>query len=232
VVVTSPVDGGALQTLAPSAAVRVVPNGVDVEYFRPAVGPSEAATLVLSGKMSYHANVTAALYFVHDILPTVRHSRPDTQVRIVGSKPPGAIRKLGEDPAISVTGYVDDLRQAIGGATIAVCPTKVKAGIQNKVLEAMAMGIPVVSTTEGVEGLSAAPGRDVLVADSPQEFADQVCHLLASPALRERIGAAGRQYVETHHRWDAAARRLEGIYGEAMESRATSQGLSNAGSKG
>ncbi len=219
IIVTSPEDAQALQALAPSVEVKVVPNGVDLGYFRPAGGARETATIVFSGKMSYHANATAALYFAREILPLIRGLRPDVRLRIVGSNPPGSVRALSRDPDISVTGYLPDIREGLRSATLAVCPVTVKVGIQNKILEAMAMGIPVVSTRQGVEGLSAEPGGDVIVADGPAEFAGQVCRLLADPALRERVGRAGRRYVEIHHRWDAAARKLETLYVEAIERR-------------
>jgi len=219
VVVTSPQDAQALRALAPRSEVAVVPNGVDLDYFRPSGAPPDPATLVFSGKMSYHANVTAALHFVRRIFPLVRAARPDARLRIVGSDPPRAIRALGSDPAISVTGYVPDLREALGRAAVAVCPVTVKVGIQNKVLEAMAMGVPVVSTREGVEGLETEPGRDLLVADNPAGFAEHVCRLLADPGLRDRLGSAGRRYVEARHRWDVAAGRLEDLYSEAISSR-------------
>ena len=212
--VTSPVDAVALQRLAPDARVSVIANGVDLSYFQPLTTPREADTLVFSGKMSYHANATAALHFVRHILPLVKRIVPAVRLRIVGSDPPLAIRALVEDPAISVTGYVPDVRRAIGSAAIAVCPVTVKAGIQNKILEAMAMGVPVVSTTAGAEGLAAQPGRDFLVAADPAEFATHVGALLTDTGRREQIGRAGREFVEGHHRWDQAAMQLEALYDE------------------
>ena len=119
-------------------------------------------------------------------------------------------------PAISVTGYLPDIREAVGRATVAVCPVTVKVGIQNKVLEAMAMGVPVVCTETGLEGPRAKPGRDAQVAESPGEFADHVSRLLADAELRDCIGKAGRHYVETNHRWDIAAQQVETEYFEAV----------------
>lgn len=220
VAVTSPEDRRALLSLEPRAEVAVLPNGVDLDYFRPREAPSEPATLVFSGKMSYHANVTALLHFVRDILPLIRRRQPDVHLRVVGSAPPAAVRCLARDPAISVTGYLADIREAVGRATVAVCPVKVRVGIQNKVLEAMAMALPVVCTREAVQWLEARPGRDLLVADDPAGFADHVCRLLVDRGLRDEIGRAGRRYVEEHHRWEAAAGRLEGLYQEAVERRA------------
>jgi glycosyltransferase involved in cell wall biosynthesis len=199
--------------------VAVVPNGVDLEYFRPIAGPREPATLVFSGKMSYHANVSAALYFAREILPLVRAARPEVRLSIVGSNPPRAVQALASDPAVSVTGHVPDMRPYLGSATIALCPITVKVGIQNKLLEAMAMGIPVVSTNVGAQGLAAVPGRDLLVAANPHEFADHICRVLADDELAERLGRAGRHFVERHHRWETATRALE-VYMEAIEHQA------------
>jgi glycosyltransferase involved in cell wall biosynthesis len=218
VTVTSPEDGQALSALASVAEVAVVPNGVDLERFQPLDQTAEPATLVFSGKMSYHANVTGALHFVHHMLPLIRAIRPDVRLKIVGSNPPRVVRELARrDPAISVTGYVPDLRLAVRGATVAICPVTVKVGIQNKVLEAMAMRLPVVATRQGVEGLQAAPGRDLLVADSPAEFAAHVCRLLGQPHLRQQVAHAGLEYVRRHHRWEVSAAKLETLYGEAIK---------------
>ena len=223
IAVTSPADRLALLSLAPEAQVTVVPNGVDLEYFRMVGGPRDAATLVFSGKMSYHANVTALLYFMANIFPLVRAARPDVRLLVVGSDPPPSVRALGCDRSITVTGHLADIRPALSRATIAICPMIVKAGIQNKLLEAMAMSLPVVATSNAVQGLSVAAGRDLLVADDPAEFASHVCRLLNSPALRQRIGLAARGFVELHHRWDAAARMLESLYVGAVEQRSGRQ---------
>jgi len=220
VTATAPEDADALRALAPRADVVVVPNGVDCAYFRPLAAAREPATLVFSGKMSYHANATAILYFVDQILPLIRRTRPDVRLSIVGSSPSGSIQSLTRDPAITVTGYVPDLRDFLGRAAIAICPVTIKVGIQNKVLEAMAMGVPVVATTAGAAGLTAQAGRDLLVATGPAEFADHVCALLADRDRAERVGQAGRAYVQAQHQWEAAAHQLETLYVEAVEHRA------------
>lgn len=218
VLVTSTEDSRALQVLAPAVPITVVPNGVDLDHFRPTIGPRAPSTLVFSGKMSYHANVTAITEFVRNIFPIIREQRPDVRLRIVGSDPPRSVVALSSDPAISVTGFVPDMRGALGTATIAICPIKVKVGIQNKILEAMAMGLPVVCSREGAAGLEAVEGRDLLVSDSDAEFAEHVCELLDDAAGRNRLGEAGRAYVETHHRWSSVAHILESLYFSAMGS--------------
>jgi sugar transferase (PEP-CTERM/EpsH1 system associated) len=217
--VTSPEDQRMLQELAPTADISVIPNGVDLDYFRPSVDPREPATLVFSGKMSYHANATAVLHFVQQIFPSIRAARPDARLRIAGSNPPSSILALASDPAIEVTGYVPDMRTHIGRATVAVCPMTVKVGVQNKLLEAMAMEVPVVATRLGAEGLTATVGSDLLVGDSPTEFAAHVIRLLNEPEFAARLARAGREYVEQHHRWDKIVERLEDLYAAAREAR-------------
>jgi glycosyltransferase involved in cell wall biosynthesis len=216
VAVTSMEDADALRALATQAPVTVVPNGVDLDYFRLYDGPRDPCTLVFSGKMAYHANVTAVLHFVRDILPQVRAGLPDVRLRIVGSDPPDVIRRLATDPRIDVTGYLPDLRPAIGSSTVAICPVTVKVGIQNKILEAMALGVPVVSSVKGAIGLAATAGQDLLVANDPTAFGRAVLRLLRDDALRARIAAAGRGYVERHHQWEAAADALEALYSQAI----------------
>jgi sugar transferase (PEP-CTERM/EpsH1 system associated) len=210
--VTSPEDQRVLSALTPGSDITVVPNGVDLDYFRPLPGSHDPATLVFSGKMSYHANASAVLYFAEHILPLIRAVHPEVRLRIVGSNPPRSILALANDPAVEVTGYVPDMRTYIGTATVAVCPMTVKVGIQNKLLEAMAMEVPVVATRLAAEGLAAAPGRDLLVAADPREFASHTIRLLNEPDLATGLARAGRDYVERNHRWDRIGARLEELY--------------------
>lgn len=220
VAVTSPDDASALRELAQDAEVTVTPNGVDLDYFQPRPELRQPDTVVFSGKMSYHANVTAVLYFMREVLPRVRLTVPELRVRIVGSDPPKVLQDLAAvDPRLEVTGYLPDMRPAIGNASVAICPVTVKVGIQNKILEAMAMGVPVVASARGAAGLQAEIGRDLLVADNPDLFARSVTAVLRDEALRSRLTLAGRQYVERHHRWEAAATAFEDLYRQASEHR-------------
>jgi sugar transferase (PEP-CTERM/EpsH1 system associated) len=228
VAVTAPEDAEVLGQLEPSAPLTVIPNGVDLDYFCPAGRGDDAPTLVFSGKMSYHANVTAVLHFVSDILPRIRAVVPDVRLRIVGSDPPPSVRRLADDRRVEVTGYLADLRPAIGGAAVAVCPVTVKVGIQNKILEAMAMGVPVVASALGARGLAAQAGRDFMVAEHDEQFAQHVVTLLLDRGLRERIGATGRAYVERAHSWGASAEAFGSLYNAAIGLRfATSSTLSS-----
>jgi glycosyltransferase involved in cell wall biosynthesis len=235
VVVTSQRDKDALEALAhrylppeaQTAPVTVVTNGVDLEYFNPSnfqpptsnfqlpTSNLQPPTVIFTGKMSYHANVAAALYFAREVLPHVWAQAPDVRFQIVGKDPPEAIQQLAIDRRIQVTGTVDDLRPYLAQATVAVCPALYAVGVQNKVLEAMAMGTPVVSTPAGCAALAVEEGQDVLIAEGAEELATAVLRILSDPALARRVSVAGWQYVETHHSWEAGARRLVGVYGQA-----------------
>ncbi len=224
VVITSRRDKKALQELArrhlPTdahpAPITVVTNGVDLEYFRPPEtrfsGPVSPPTIVFTGKMSYHANVAAALYFAREVLPHVWAKDPRVQFQIVGQNPPEAVRQLAADERIQVTGYVSDLRPYLAQASVAVCPVLYAVGIQNKVLEAMAMGTPIVCTPAAFAGLEARAGKVALVADRPDVFATQVMQIYSNPTLAKQLTAAGRRYVETHHSWKAQAQILVQVY--------------------
>ena len=191
----------------------MLPNGVDLTYFRPDPAVDrEPATLIISGKMSYHANVTMAFRLVDDIMPLVWSKRPDAKVVIVGKDPPKDIQQLAEHPAIDVTGTVADIRPYIQKSTVAVAPITYGAGIQNKVLEAMACATPVVADTKVTGSIQAEDGRDFLVADDAQGYAAQILDLLADSDRRQRIGRNGREFVETHHHWPRISKQLEEIY--------------------
>ena len=228
VLVTSEVDKAALEELAnpqsairnPQSAISVLPNGVDLTYFTPGDQPRQPDTLVFSGKMSYHANVTAALHLINDVMPHVWAQRPDVKLWIVGKDPPREIRQSAirnPQSAIRVTGTVPDIRPYLQQATAAVVPTPYGAGIQNKALEAMACETPVVASPQAVSALQVTDGQNVLVAADPAQFAHQVLELLENEPLRKRMGRSGREYVARHHDWQAVAERLEGIYQEAMD---------------
>jgi glycosyltransferase involved in cell wall biosynthesis len=220
VLVTSPRDRDALAILSTAPHVDgrlvVLPNGVDLDYFSAPAAPRDPATIIFTGKMSYHANLAAASDLAADIMPYIWRQRPDARLSIVGKDPPAELLALNSDPRITVTGFVPDLRPYLSRATVAVSPIRYGVGIQNKVLEAMAMTIPVVSTHQATTALQAQAGRDLLVAGDPQSIADAVLTLLADEDLRRRIGHAGRCYVETHHNWALIAERLESVYQRAI----------------
>ena len=225
VIVTSRRDKEALEDLArrqlPTGArvahITVVTNGVDLEFFRPGDGESTAAapTIVFTGKMSYHANVAAALFFAKRVLPRILERAPRAVFQIVGKDPPEAVQRLGTNGHIEVTGYVDDLRPYLAHATVAVCPALYAVGVQFKVLEAMAMGAPVVSTPACSGALAVEDGQQLLTAVGEEGVAAAVLRLIGDPALRHQLGAAGRRYVEAHHDWQIGGRQLLDVYEQA-----------------
>jgi glycosyltransferase involved in cell wall biosynthesis len=193
--------------------ISVLPNGVDLEYFAPGEDVRQPETVVFSGKMSYHANITAALHLSNDIMPLVWAQRPNVQVRIVGKDPPRSVRKLADrDPRVVVTGTVPDMPSCLRQATLAAVPIVYGAGSQSKVMEAAACGTPVVVSRKAASSLQAVEGEHLLVADDAATFAQHVVRLLDDPELQRRLGAAGRRYVETHHDWNTIAAQLESIY--------------------
>ena len=207
----------------------VVPNGVDLQYFSP---PSEARTpltLVISGKMSYHANVAAVVYFAREVMPTVWGTHPGTQLWVVGKDPPAEVKRLGVpwsqdrpaaalgggDSRIRITGTVADIRPFLRRASVAVAPIQYGAGIQNKVLEALACGTPVVATPEAVSGLRVRWGEDLMVAKDGREFARSVLQVLTDAPQGARLGRAGRRFVERDHDWFSISENLARTYRDA-----------------
>lgn len=213
--VTSPVDKDAFVRLAGAKAeqqITVIPNGVDTDYFTPTPNPRDPATVLFSGKLSYHANVAAALFLAQEIMPLVWAIHPQAKLVLAGKDPAASIRALTADPRITVTGTVPDLRPLFAQATLAVAPLRYGAGVQNKVLEAMACGLPVVATPQVLGALQAQAGQDLLVGNGAIELAHHIVTLLEQPDLRTQVGQAGRAYVEAYHRWDTIAQKLGEVY--------------------
>ncbi len=221
VLVTSETDKSALLELASSESrpspVSVLPNGVDLDFFRPNPAVQrDPETLVFSGKMSYHANISMVKHLVAEIMPKVWMKRPNVRLVIVGKDPTAEVRALGAAPRVTVTGTVDDIRPYLWQATIAVVPLVYGAGIQNKILEALACAAPVVTTSKTLSSLRAIPGRDILVADGTDGFARAVLSLLDDDERRSALGAAGSEYVGNHHSWTAIARQMLVHYAQAI----------------
>ncbi len=225
--VTSAVDQQAFAALVPEPQAAtcnlqpatVLPNGVDLSYFSPDDTPRQQCEVAFSGKMSYHANVTAALYFAREVLPLIQEREPAAHLTIIGSEPTPEVRAVA-GPAVAVTGHVADVRPYLRRAAVAVAPMPYGAGIQNKVLEAMACATPVVATPQAVSALSARPGEEVLVGETAAELAAHVVGLLSNPARACEIGRAGRAYVERCHDWSTVAGLLEQVYDEEVARRA------------
>lgn len=222
VLVTSETDRNALLELtspgSKPASISVLPNGVDLEFFQP--NPEvqrEPETLVFSGKMSYHANISMVKHLVNEIMPCIWKKRPKVRLVIAGKDPGTEVRALGADSRITVTGTVDDIRPHLWKAAIAVVPLVYGAGIQNKILEAMACGTPVVTTSRALSSLEAVPGRDLLAADDFEKFSEAVLELIDHSQKALEVGTHGSEYVRGHHSWTAITERLLGFYTEAVD---------------
>ena len=202
-------------TLAPESAGRIgwYSNGVDTAYFspdathaNPYVGGEQA--MVFCGAMDYWPNVDAVQWFVRDVLPAVLARAPRARFVIVGARPSPEVQALAALPGVTVTGTVPDVRPYVAHAALSVAPLRVARGIQNKVLEAMSMAKTVVLTPQALEGIDAAPGREVVVAHDAPSFASAVCAELAAPGS---VGAAARRLVERAYGWDARLSALDSL---------------------
>lgn len=225
VLITSRVDCESFCELVPAdfpkSKFEVLPNGVDLNYFTPGDElVREPNTLVVSGKMSYHANISMVSYLVDQIMPIIWSKIPEVKLLVVGKDPPQEIRSFASDPRIVVTGQVPDIRPYLQKAKVAVAPLTYGAGIQNKILEAMACATPVVVTPRVISALEVEPNRELLVGQTEEQFANSVISLLHDEDHRTQIGLAGRRYVEEFHDWNRITEKLEGIYRDEQRKKA------------
>ena len=200
-----------LQQLAqgcPGLRMVVVPNGVDLNYFRPTPQPELSRYLVFTGSMDWRPNQDAARYFVREIFPLLRRARTDLECTFVGRSPPPEIRALGDVDGIHITGTVDDVRPYVERAAVYVVPLRIGGGSRLKILEAMAMGRAVVSTSVGAEGLDVVDGQNIVLADSASAFAAAVLRLLDDQERCQKLAVEGRHLVEQYYGWDALAASL------------------------
>ncbi|MBI4790944.1 MAG: glycosyltransferase [Chloroflexi bacterium] len=219
IIAASATDARAIQQLTTNnyqLPVTVIPNGVDTHHFVPSdkvcAKPLADVAMVYAGKMDFRPNVDAILWFCDEILPRIRTAIPLAHLVIVGQKPAPRIRALGAQKGVEVTGWVPDTRPFIADAAVYVVPLRMGSGTRLKVLEAMAMGKAIVSTTRGAEGLDLVPGREALIADTPDEFARTAISLLRDPDRRRALGRAARLLVESIYDWRAIVPRFEQVY--------------------
>jgi sugar transferase (PEP-CTERM/EpsH1 system associated) len=210
VVVTTEREARLLRRLSPEANVHVIPNGVDTVYFDPAAVPRNLTTpaMVFTGDMSYFPNQEAVRFFATQVLPLIQASVPNAHFLIVGRNPGPGILQLRKTSGVEVTGFVPDVRTYLAKAHVAVAPFAIAAGIQNKILEAMAFGLPVVATSRTAQGLSPTVSDMVDTADTAEEFAAKIVLLLRNPELANRKGLESRCRVAAEYRWDHSCQRL------------------------
>ena len=199
------------------STIHAVPNGVDLEFFAPRPESSdtgEGPTLVFTGMMDYWPNIDGVRWFIEKCFPLIRRRFANARLMVVGGRPTAEVESWGDIEGITVTGFVDDIRDYLSMADVCVVPLRVARGIQNKVLEAMAMGKPVVLSGEALEGIAAEPGRDVLVARRPGEFADAITSLIEDDDLAGKLGAAARQCVLSGYNWSGNLSLIDDMISE------------------
>lgn len=205
-------DRNWLQRLLPPGSVALVPNGVDTGFFQPAPGTEVGASLVFTGVMDYPPNVDAVLWFVEEIFPHLRARYPDLRFDIVGAKPASRVLALRDRPGVNVTGEVPDIRPYVHRAAAFVVPLRSGGGTRLKILQAMALGCPVIATRIGAEGLDVADGETVLFAEDAAEFAGRLAELLDSADLRRRLVQQGRELVTRQYDWHACLSGVEQLH--------------------
>ena len=205
------------RAIAPNARARVIENGVDVDYYAPRTSPPREPSVVFFGAMDYAANAAAAVYLVRTVLPRLRASVPELRVVLAGARPGREVRALASVPGVNVTGFVQDIRPHVTQCTLTACPLRVARGVQNKILEAMAMGVPVVASPEAAEGIEADADKELVVAPSDTSgvvFANAVLSLLADPDRCESLRHRARARVVARYDWQ---QRADELYGALRE---------------
>jgi sugar transferase (PEP-CTERM/EpsH1 system associated) len=214
-IAVSDVDADLLRRLAPGAEVRTVPNGVDLDFFQPAPEPPDPEELVFVGAMTHYPNADSVRFFVEAIWPRIRAVRPRANLTIIGAHPPESVRALGKQAGITVAGQVPDIRPYVHKASVYIVPLRVGGGTRLKILDAMAMGKAIVSTAVGCEGLEVTDGQDILVADTPEDFAARTLELMADAGRRTTLGAVARATVESRYGWARLGEMQEAVHQEA-----------------
>jgi sugar transferase (PEP-CTERM/EpsH1 system associated) len=211
VTMVSPLDMQCLLSNDSSLPVSVVPMGVDIDYYQPGADAYEM-NLLFTGTIRYFPNKDAVLYFYSEIFPLIKKAIPNIKFFVVGNYPPKNIVRLASNSDIIVTGHVEDVRPYFDKSAVFVCPLRSGSGMQAKILEAMAMGVPVVTTSMGATALDAVDGKDIIVADNPKSFADKTIELVKNRDLRDYIAQNARKLVEEKYEWSTIVERFNEIY--------------------
>lgn len=208
---------------APEARIELIPYGTDTEYFHPLPIEKQAGVLVFHSHLGYAPNIEAALEFANDVFPLIRQEVPTAVFQLVGASPSCKIQALASRPGIRISADLPDLRAAVCSGEIYVSAIRHGTGLKSKILEAMAMGMPIVCYPGSTVGIEAVPGQHLLVAQSTQEFAASVLHLLRNPDRAEKIARAARRLVKDKYSWESRARAYEELYERARQNHSESQ---------
>ena len=206
-----------LNELGTARATGWFPNGVDDKTFSPGDEPYDADGICFIGRMDYFPNQQGIIRFCDEVLPLLQSRRPATHLTIIGANPSRDVLGLAERAGVTVTGTVDDVRPYVRRAALSVAPLEIARGTQNKILESMSMGVPVVSSVIAARGVDAVPGEHILAAEQPEEFAGHVLGLLESREKREELAVAGRQRVLSNHNWASSMDVLDSIIEKTLD---------------
>jgi glycosyltransferase involved in cell wall biosynthesis len=203
------------QEYKPNAQITVIPITVDTDELTPINRENQSKNILTLGTLHYPPNADGIRWFAQEVFPLILHKMPDAQLTIVGKNPPADFIQMAKEKPnkISVTGYIPDLTPCYKSSAVVVVPVRAGGGIKVRILEAFALGMPVVTTKVGLEGIKAKPDVDVLVADDAQTFAVSVIELLSNPEKQKQLSQNGRFIAETHYHWQRALSKLESIYG-------------------
>ena len=213
---TSDIDAAVFEQHCPKDAIEIIPNGVDITHYQPDFTTEAPAHLIYIGSMDWYPNEDAVAFFADEVLPRIQEKIPDVAFSIVGGNPSGRVQKLAERNGVVVTGRVPEIKPYFAEATVFVVPLRIGSGTRLKILEALAMGKAIVSTSVGAEGLDLKNGEEIFIADEPDAFADAVTRLLTDVQLRRRIGENGRVRVERDYDWQSIGEKLHTLYTQIL----------------
>ena len=215
---TSDIDAAVFQEHCAEDAIQIIPNGVDITHYRPDFTTEAPAHLIYIGSMDWYPNEDAVGFFADEVLPRIQEKVPDVAFSIVGGNPSPQVQKLAAREGVVVTGRVPEIKPYFAEATVFVVPLRIGSGTRLKILEALAMGKAIVSTTVGAEGLDLKDGEEIFIADEPTAFANAVIRLLTDSELRRRIGENGRARVERDYDWRSIGEKLHEVYANIVHS--------------
>lgn len=205
-----------LEIMPQHSRIEVIPHCLDLPHYAGSFGPLQPMSLTFTGSFTYHANLDAAYYFLEDIYPRVKAGLSDVSLNIVGSTDGVDLNRWHVDDSITFTGLLQDVRPTVAQSWLSVVPLRLGAGTRLKVIESMALGTPVVSTSKGAEGLEVVHGENILIADEPGEFAQAVLEILRNPRLREKLSVAGRRLVRERYSSEVMGRQFVSLLGDVV----------------
>ena len=213
----SGLDKKLLKDITGVGNIEVIENGVDIDYFSPSENVEKNKVIIFAGRLDQYSNRESILYFCSKIWPLIKKKHPDVRFTIIGNNPPAKLAEIAEnDRNIELLGYVDDVRPFFANAMISVCPIKDGGGTRIKILDALAMGMPIVSTSIGCEGIDVTPGEDVLIADTPEDFADKVDRIITDIGIRRSMSKNARKTAEDNYSWKAISEKLDRLYSKCV----------------